>query len=160
MIKVAFFDIGNTLVTVSPPGRGEWIDGAKQVLDDLLARGVKLGIISNTGNLTRTALLDLLPANFSFDRFEPTLVILSSETDPPTQKPERAIFELALDRAAAVVPGLERGECLFCVEKLSEAIAARAAGLAAARVLIPPENSDIGTLPTVLRDLGFVSDPP
>jgi FMN phosphatase YigB (HAD superfamily) len=160
MIKVAFFDIGNTLVTLSPPGRGDWIDGAEQVLDDLLARGVKLGIISNTQNLTRTALLGLLPANSFFDRFEPTLVILSSETDPHTQKPERAIFELALDRAAAVVPGLELGECLFCVEKLSEAIAASAAGLATARVLIPSDKSDIGTLPTVLRDLGFVSVPP
>ena len=58
-VKVVFFDLGQTLVS-----NGHWIEGAQDAVSSLLERGVRLGIITNTGNHTRDQLVRLLPSDF------------------------------------------------------------------------------------------------
>ena len=133
-IRVVFFDLGETLVT----GSRQWVSGAPQVLFTLRDRGVRLGIISDTGSLTRPQLLDLLPTDFDLQLFEPDLVLLSSETG--IEKPDIRIFLEGI-RRAAVSPI----ECLFCTENLAHAMAAQRVQMRSARVL-PPANSDLSSL--------------
>ena len=111
--KVVFFDIGETLVRRNLAGEHEWQPGAEQLIDELGGSGYRLGVISNTGALTRDELEDLLPATFSFDRFEPALVVLSSEVG--VEKPDLRIFFTAL--AAGRV---EPQRCCFVGENLEE----------------------------------------
>ncbi len=108
---------------------------------------IRLGIISNTGDLTRNGLEDLLPPDFSWDLFESELVVLSSEVG--TSKPAPAIFQVAIKRT-----GIEPNRCLFCTEELSHALAAQRAGMLAAR-LLPHPTSDIEKLVAMLIDAGL-----
>ncbi len=117
-----FFDIGGTLVA-----SGQWVEGAEAALAELGARDIPVGVISNTDNLTRDEVLDLLPGDFDFDRFEPDLVVLSSEVQ--IAKPDPRIFALAVERAG-VVPS----RCLFCGEDLAETVVAQQVGLHAIRL--------------------------
>lgn len=87
----------------------EWVEGAKNTLEQLKEREVRLGLISNTGNLSRSQLLSLMPADFSLDTFEQHLIILSSEHE--FEKPQLAAFAYAVDKA-----GIAPIECLFCTE--------------------------------------------
>jgi len=138
-IEVVFFDIGDTLAVspqgVSPQG---WVAGAKETLVALAQKGVRLGILSNTGDLARAEILDLLPADFPLAQFAPGLVVFSSEVGH--QKPSPGIFELAAMRA-----GIAAQKCLYCSENLVETLAAQAVGMRAARML-PPVASEIGRL--------------
>lgn len=143
-VKAVLFDLGETLVT---KGR-EWLPGAKDALSALRAKGVRLGVISNTDKLKRAELLKELPADFDFKLFEEALVILSSEVG--VSKPSPAIFELAPARA-----GLRPDECLFCTENLPHTLAAQKAGLLAARTQRPPAN-DVGGLAQALTDAGLI----
>lgn len=143
-IKVVFFDLGETLVT----GNRQWVQGAKNALAGLRAAGVRLGVISNTGNSTRPQLLKRFPTDFSFDMFESALVILSSEVG--VEKPSPAIFELALTRAA-----LPPEQCLFCTEDLLHTLVAQGVGMRAARTQTPPA-SDIGGLAQALTEAGLI----
>lgn len=127
-----FFDIGDTLVT-----SGSWVEGAKATLEQLKSSGVRLGLISNTGNLSRDELKDHLPSDFSFEDFEDALIVLSSEVG--IEKPDLRIFLLAVQRAAAP-PWCS----LFVGENLAETLAAQAAGLRAARIAEVP--ADLETL--------------
>lgn len=138
-VQVIYFDLGDTLVLRS----GDWVDGAQSVLDELAAAGLRLGILSNTGNLSREELLAALPAGFDLTRFKSELIILSSEVG--IEKPSRAIFELAVSRAE-----VEAAACLYCSENLVETLAAQEAGLRAARLLRPPA-SDLRELAESLR---------
>ena len=117
-----FFDIGSTLVSAE-----HWVEGAAAALAKLGARGIPMGVISNTGNLTRDQVLDLLPADFDFNRFEPELVLLSSEVQ--IEKPDPRIFSLAAKRA-----GVKPSRCLFCGEDLTETMVAQQVGLHAIRL--------------------------
>jgi FMN phosphatase YigB (HAD superfamily) len=143
-VKAVFFDLGETLVTKNR----KWVSGGKDVLSRLHAKSVRLGVISNTGNLTRAQLLQELPTDFKFSLFEDALVILSSEVG--VDKPSPAIFELASVRA-----GLHPEECLFCTEDLLHTLVAQKTGMRAARTL-PPATSDIGTLAQALADAGLI----
>src|SRR5262249_35722209 len=102
--NVIFFDIGMTLVAKDTT---KWTPGAKALLAELSAANLRLGIISNTGNLTRAQLTALLPPDFDFNTFEPDLVLLSSEVG--IEKPDLAIFRKAIERAQ--VPA---AQCLYC----------------------------------------------
>ena len=145
---VIFFDLGETLVTRVPGAvRAAWVPGAQVALAQLAARGVRLGLISNTTGLSRAQVLDRLPTDFQFNQFESGLVILSSETAPPVEKPDPEIFRRAVQAAHAPA-----GACLFCGESLIETLAAQKAGLRAAR-LIPPPNSDLSELVATLDQL-------
>jgi FMN phosphatase YigB (HAD superfamily) len=146
MLKAVFFDIGDTLVITSDK---TWVSGAKEALTALRALGLRLGIISNTGDLSREKVLDLLPADFNFGVFENDLIILSSEVH--LKKPDPAIFRLAVKRA-----NVKPGECLFCTEELDHTLIAQQTGMLAARVLQPPSNSDAGQLAGILKSGGLV----
>ena len=130
-----FFDIGDTLVTA-----GAWVEGAKATLRQLKSSGVRLGLISNTGDFSRDELQHLLPSDFSFGDFEDALIILSKEVD--LEKPDLPIFLLAVQRA-----GVPPWQCLFVGENLRETIAAQAAGMRAARIVRVPD--DLLTLPQI-----------
>jgi hypothetical protein len=57
VIEAIFFDLGDTLVG------GEPMPGAKDALAQLQAKGGRLGIISNTGQLTLDDLKTQIPAS-------------------------------------------------------------------------------------------------
>lgn len=134
MLKVIFFDLGETLVTRD----NQLITGAKAMLIALHEKGVRLGIISNTGNLTRAQIVGMLPADFDFSIFEEQLIIFSSEVG--VEKPDLKIFRLALNKT-----GIGAKDCLFCTEDLVHTLVAQQIGLRTARVL-PPPTSDIADL--------------
>ena len=125
-MQTVFFDLGNTLVrSVSGQSRTEWLDGAKQSIAVLSGRNVRLGLISNTGDLSRQQLFDeLLPTDFPTDRFEEKLIVLSSEVG--VEKPELQIFARAVDQAE-----LLPGSCLFLTEEMPHVLAAQQMGLRA-----------------------------
>src|ERR1043165_1567671 len=134
-LEVIFFDIGDTLTI---KGTREWVPEAKNVLAQLHQKGLRLGLISNTANLSRVELLNLLPDDFDLSLFEASLIILSSEVH--LEKPDPEIFKLTLKRAAT-----EADRCLFCTEELLHTLVAQTVGMRAARLQSPP-MSDIGTL--------------
>jgi FMN phosphatase YigB (HAD superfamily) len=134
MIKAIFFDLGETLVTKDK----QWIPGARATLSDLHQKGIRLGIISNTGNLLRPKILEMLPADFDIQMFEQMLVIFSSEAG--VEKPDPQIFSLALSKA-----GIEATNCLFCTEDLVHTLVAQQLGFITARIL-PTPFADIAHL--------------
>ncbi len=133
-LKVIFFDLGETLVTKDK----QLIPGVKTMLAALHQQGIRLGIISNTENLTRTEIVEMLPADFDFTVFEEQLIIFSSEVG--VEKPDLAIFQLALTKT-----GISAEECLFCTEDLVHTLVAQQIGFRTARVL-PPPTADIADL--------------
>lgn len=145
-IRTVFFDLGDTLVVSNTRS---WIAGAKQAISDLKSQGVRIGVISNTGDLTREELAPYLPTDFDWEAFTPQCVILSSEVG--YEKPHPEIFRIAIATAA---PDMAAGECLFCTEDLVDTLAAQRAGMLTSRFL-PPPNSDIGTLVASLDKTGI-----
>ena len=129
IIQVIFFDLGDTLVNVATH---TFLPGAKTLLVQLHARGVHLGIISNTGNLTRAEITTLLPPDFDWAQFEPKLVVLSSEVG--FEKPDPLIFDKAVSNA-----GIAASLCLYCSEDLLETLVAQQVGLRAARLHSPAQ---------------------
>lgn len=144
-IKVVFFDLGNTLVAADST---QWNPAAKEVLAALKTAGVRLGVISNTGNFTRAQLKQHLPFDFDFNVFEASLILLSSEIG--IQKPSLEVFALAISRT-----GKAASECLYCSEDFHETLAAQRAGMIAARIQ-PPPSSDLGLFVDLLRKLKFL----
>ncbi len=140
-IKSIFFDLGNTLVTNSKT----WFEGAKEVLATLKLKGFHLGVISNTADLARPAILDLLPPDFSLSDFDPQLVLFSSELG--IAKPDPAIFREAV-RRADVPPG----DCLYCSENPVETQAAEQSAMLAIRVHFPP-IIDLSTLQRRIEEI-------
>jgi len=133
-IKVAFFDLGGTLVG----NNKDWIPGAQGTLTTLSEKQIRLGLISNTGNLLRPAILDLLPGDFDLCIFEEELIIFSSEVH--VAKPDPEIFRLAIQRAS-----VKPTECLFCTEELSHILVAQQERMQTVSVRKSPD-SDIGEL--------------
>ncbi len=123
LIEVVFFDLGNTLIN---DGR-LWVPGAKNCLEVLHAKGLRLGIISNTGDLTEAQIEGLFPADFPSDLFEANLVLYSSIIG--IEKPDAGVFRAAIE-AALVSPAA----CLFCTESLRDCLASQALGMIAFRL--------------------------
>lgn len=121
-IKVVFFDIGNTLIA-----NRAWMPQAKETIALLKKAGVRVGLISNTGDLDREELRKLLPADFDFEDFESELVLLSSEVS--MEKPDLPIFLFAVQHA-----GVSPWETCFVAETVSETLGAQAAGMRAVRI--------------------------
>jgi FMN phosphatase YigB (HAD superfamily) len=144
-VRVVFFDLGDTLVV---PADRSWVPGAKATLAELRSRGLRLGVISNTGTLSRGQLTPHLPPDFDWAAFADQLVILSAVVH--VEKPAVEIFRLAV-KAAEV----GAAECLFCTENLTDTLAAQRAGMHVARV-IPPPHSDVGSLPAALSQAGVI----
>lgn len=130
-ITTVYFDLGDTLGTpvLSPPPIHligfEVFDTAMPVLDELRALGLRLGVISNTGDDDGVAVDAVLGAAGIRDCFEPELRIYSR--DVGLRKDSPAIFTLAAARAGAAA-----AECLFVGENAAERGFARRAGMAAA----------------------------
>src|SRR5687767_5388629 len=143
-IKVAFFDLGGTLIG----NNRDWIPRAQETLARLSEKQVRLGIISNTGALSRPEILELLPEDLDLGIFEEGLIIFSSEVH--LEKPDPKIFRLAIERA-----DVQPAECLFCTEEMSHLLAARQEGMETARVG-PPPGGDIGELVDVLVSRGLL----
>jgi bacterial leucyl aminopeptidase len=146
-INTIFFDLGNTLVT----NAGSWFTGAKEVLTALKSKGFRLGIISNTGNLTRPDILELLPADFLLTDFEPSLVLFSSEVG--LAKPDPAIFMEAARRA-----NVPPEACMYCSENPVETNAAQQTGMIAIRVHFPP-IVDLNALKQRIEELDVPVNP-
>jgi len=140
-ITVVFFDLGETLVT----RERQWLPGAKVLLNSLRQKGFRLGIISNTGDLTpRVEILKLLPTDFDPADFEAVLTLFSSEVGK--EKPQKAIFEEAVARA-----GKPANQCLYCSEDIVETLMAQEAGMRSIRVQTIP-NSDLNVLQQRILD--------
>lgn len=137
-IEVVFFDIGDTLAVVSTR---EWVPGAKSALAALASKGLRLGLLSNTGPLTRDQVTDLLPTDFDWSVFEPDLVLLSSEVGH--EKPKLPIYLVALARA-----GVAPDRCCFVGERLEENLAAQRVGMRSMRLGVPA--SDYAEIPGLL----------
>jgi HAD superfamily hydrolase (TIGR01509 family) len=143
-IKVAFFDLGGTLVG----NNKDWIPGAHETLGKLSEKQIRLGVISNTADFLRPAILDLLPEDFDLGIFEEELIIFSSEVH--VAKPDPEIFRLAIRRS-----GVKPAECLFCTEELSHILVAQQEGMQTVSVRKPP-NSNIGELISMLVGRGLL----
>lgn len=126
-----FFDIGDTLVS----GKN-WKSGAKECLGKLRQAAIPIGVISNTGDLTRDRLALLLPDDFDFALFRPELVVLSSEFREA--KPNPAIFFHAIEKAA-----VEPWNCVFVSENPRETWAAQLVGMHSFRMAEFPNDFDI-----------------
>lgn len=144
MIEVIFFDLGDTLATANR----KWIPGAKSLLFFLKQKGARLGIISNTGDLARSQILDLLPPDFDLQIFDSELLMFSSEVG--AEKPNPQIFNLALSKS-----GIDAGNCLFCTESLMDTLVAQQVGFKTVR-LRPPPSTDIAGLGAGLVDSGLL----
>jgi leucyl aminopeptidase len=130
-ITTVYFDLGDTLgaPVLSPPPIHligfELFDVAMPVLDELRDLGLRLGVISNTGDDDGTAVDAVLGAAGIRDCFAPELRIYSR--DVGLRKDSPAIFTLAAARA-----GVAAAACLFVGEDTAERGFARRAGMAAA----------------------------
>jgi len=135
-IKVVFFDIGDTLIS-----KKRWLRGALDFVRAIKAKKIRVGLISNTGNLNRDQLEKLLPDDFDFAVFEDGLTLLSSEVG--IEKPDLGIFSLAIQHA-----GVSPWETMFIGESLPETISAQRAGMQSARIT-KPETDYIGLMKTI-----------
>jgi FMN phosphatase YigB (HAD superfamily) len=107
---------------------------------------VRLGIISNTGELSRVEILERLPQDFDVSAFEHRLVLFSSLVH--VEKPNPQIFSRAVEAA-----GVPAASCLFCTEEAEHADAAAVQGMTALVVQATPGLS-IGGLVQRLVDAG------
>ena len=115
------------------------------MLRSLRQSGFRLGIISNTGDLTtRAEILNLLPTDFDPDAFEASLILFSSEIKK--EKPHKAIFEEAVARA-----GKPANQCLYCSENIVETLMAQHVGMRSIRVQTLP-NSDLSVVQQRIMD--------
>ncbi len=130
-LPVIFFDIGDTLVS-----HGRWLAGAKQNLIRLVESEIALGIISNTGTLTREQLArDYLPTDFDFAIFESAQIVLSSEFGSDKSTPEIFLHAIMqIQRPAS--------DCFFVGENLLENWMAQSVGMRSARVSRFPDDLD------------------
>jgi hypothetical protein len=126
-IAVVFFDLGGTLGSpiLSPPPIHlvgfEVSDFTLPVLRELRDRGLRLGVISNTGEDDGTAVDAVLERAGIRDFFEPVLRIYSR--DVGLRKDSPRIFVLAAERA-----GETTSRCMFVGEDLAERTFAEQAG--------------------------------
>lgn len=130
LIAAVFFDLGDTLGTpvVSPPPvhltEFEVFPFVPSLLQQLKLRGLRLGLISNTGQETGEAVDQILQVAGILEFFEPPLRIYSKDVGLTKADPE--IFRLAAARAG--FSGSPRS-CLFVGEDAGERDTAVIAGL-------------------------------
>lgn len=138
-----FFDLGDTIVH-----RRQWIDGAIPLLIDLKLHGVRIGLLSNTGKLSKDQLLPLLPEDFTYDYFEDQLIILSGEAG--FEKPDPRIFNHAIN-----VTGAAAYRSLFVTENLEHSQVAQGLGMRIVRIR-PNYGEDLKELLPVLITSGLI----
>lgn len=125
--RAVFFDLGDTLgeatIGGNPPRlvRFDPFPYAPGVLADLHARGLRCGVISNTGDMRGADVEAVLAPTGLLDHIDPALRLYSA--DEGVTKASRQIF----DRAAARAGGAA-AECVFVGEDSAERSVAIAAG--------------------------------
>jgi FMN phosphatase YigB (HAD superfamily) len=126
-VATIFFDLGDTLVRASlggaPPRlRFTPLEFAAGLLARLRTAGHRLGIISNTGNLSAATVDAALAEIGLLDPFDPGLRIYSGDFPDLQEKPAPDLFEEAMRRALV-------GERVFFVgENAAERATAAALG--------------------------------
>jgi bacterial leucyl aminopeptidase len=126
-IAAVFFDLGDTLgeATVGghPPRlvRFDVFPFVADVLNQLQQRGLRRGVISNTGQDRSPAMLALLAPTGLLQQLDEDLLVFSA--DEGITKASRQIFDRAAARA-----GLAPKQCLFVGEDVAERATASAAG--------------------------------
>jgi len=113
-LQAVFFDLGDTLVATGSGGLFFKKPGAQEVVDQLQARGVQLGIITNVpAGWTREDLEAVLAEPEFLDEFD--VLVLSSEA--PAPKPSPLIYSHAHSLLPTPVP---IGATAFVGENLAE----------------------------------------
>ena len=131
-IKSIFFDIGDTLGTavLSPPPvrliRVDLFPYVMALLRSLADRSLRLGIISNTGDMDGASVDAILNKAGIRDFFDPSLRLYSKDVGLKKDSPE--IFRVAAQRAG--LAGMPQA-CLFVGEDETERGFAIDAGLQA-----------------------------
>src|SRR4051812_30384364 len=102
-IAVVFFDLGDTLGTAVFGGNPPRLTGfnvfpyAKTVLADLKTRGLRSGVISNTGRETGTEVNHVLGSTGLLADLDPKLLVYSADEGVTKASPE--IFRRSAGRA-------------------------------------------------------------
>ena len=126
MIKVVFFDIGNTLASRKPDGSLDVLPGTVGLLECVRSvLGLRIGAISNIRpKLTPQELRQLLSDAKLLSYFEDALIVTDGDGVPP--KPDRQVYLIAAKRA-----GVPAEDCLYIGEDAGEVNGALAAGMGA-----------------------------
>lgn len=149
VFAAVFFDIGDTLGTARvTKGRLEGIDVFPFVppfLSRLKTAGIRLGVISNTGDEPGAAVDSILNSAGILSFFEDGLRIYSGDVGMEKDNPD--IFRIAADRA-----GLQGspGQCLFIGDSAKERDVAEQAGMKTAP---DPGNYGCGHLENTISGL-------
>jgi len=162
-VSVVFCDVGNILGVprfTPPPPHLEGLDIFPFVADslrELRQRGIRLGIISDTGDETEKTVNEVLEKSGIYEFFTPELLIYSSAVGLGKNSPE--IFQLAASKA-----GFKNNpeRCLFVGEDPRERSYADQAGLRVGRdlslvhsTIIRPAvmpRPDVSNLPACVED--------
>lgn len=147
-MRIVFFDLGDTLESddVLLPGALETLRGIQELRSSGGEPAI-LGLISDFDMASEAyyAILDLLGIR-SF--FEPVQARVTLSSEVGVFKPDRRIFEAAIDR---IDPGLTFGDAMFVTENLSHTEAARELGMRAIHFRGPGQQSgDVEALPDLI----------
>src|SRR5262245_34688173 len=102
-INAVFFDLGDTLGTATVAGTPPRLVGfdvfpfVPPLLADLRDRGLRLGVISNTGDEKKAAVEAVLTPTGLLASFDPVLLVYSGDEGVTKASPE--IFDRAAARA-------------------------------------------------------------
>ncbi len=124
--RVIFFDLGDTLIFSNAAGQMERFADALDVLQILQQRGYRLGLISNQPAGTTVGQVQAVLQNLALGRYiESALVTISTEIPGNAGKPNRPIFDLALQKAGHAAAS---DRSIFVTETFSHITAARGFG--------------------------------
>lgn len=124
-MPVIFFDIGQTLATARLDANGRLVGftvlpGVQEALERLRERSLRMGIISNRGNVPAETVTRALDVSGLLEFFDPRLIIFAPKDSP-------APFARAAEQA-----GVPPAECFFVGESDEERTHALSAGFAGA----------------------------
>jgi FMN phosphatase YigB (HAD superfamily) len=124
-ITTVFFDLGDTLIS-SPGGVDQRDADALDVLQVLVERGYRIGLLSNQATGTTVAQVQTRLNNLRLARYiDPALVTISTEVAGNVGKPAQPIFNLALNKAGHAASSVQ---AIFVTEEASHIAAARGFG--------------------------------
>lgn len=119
---VIFFDLGDTL----KDSQGKRYEDALDTLQTLHERGYRLGLISNQSAGTTVSQVSATLANLALNTYiEDALITISTEIPGNVGKPDKPIFDLALQKAQHAAAS---AQSIFVTETISHIQAARGYG--------------------------------